>query len=187
MVIPFFGDQPFWGQACRRAGVGPKPVLVDKLKTKKLVEAINFMSKPQVKRAAEEISIKMSREDGVSAAVDSFHKQLPIECIIKKDKELLLTWSQHLGDAQHQNSTDSFKQLICNDAANGATQNDVAPQESKTPKLYYMTGMRKGFLKGFVELKRLIGKFQPRKEMWDWSRHSKEKNKKSHEIEQVGT
>ena len=47
-VVPFFGDQPFWGEACRRAGVGPKPIPIDSLNKSKLVSALKFMGKPEV-------------------------------------------------------------------------------------------------------------------------------------------
>lgn len=51
-VVPFFGDQPFWGAACCRMGVGPKPIPIDKLDTPSLVEALRFMMKPEVQEAA---------------------------------------------------------------------------------------------------------------------------------------
>ena len=47
-MVPFFGDQPFWGEACRRAGVGPKPIPIDSLNKSKLVSALKFMNKPEV-------------------------------------------------------------------------------------------------------------------------------------------
>ena len=47
-VVPFFGDQPFWGEACRRAGVGPRPIPIDSLNKSKLVSALKFMDKPEV-------------------------------------------------------------------------------------------------------------------------------------------
>ena len=53
-VVPFFGDQPFWGAACARMGVGPKPIPIDKLDTPSLVEALQFMMKPEVQAAAQE-------------------------------------------------------------------------------------------------------------------------------------
>ena len=53
-VVPFFGDQPFWGAACARMGVGPKPIPIDKLDTPSLVEALKFMMKPEVQAAAQE-------------------------------------------------------------------------------------------------------------------------------------
>ena len=51
-VIPFFGDQAFWGSAVFRRGVGPKPIPIDRLTTKRLVEALTFMQRPEVKDEA---------------------------------------------------------------------------------------------------------------------------------------
>ena len=53
-VVPFFGDQPFWGAACARMAVGPKPIPIDKLSTPLLVEALKFMMKPEVQAAAKD-------------------------------------------------------------------------------------------------------------------------------------
>ena len=47
-VVPFFGDQAFWGEAVRRVGVGPKPIPIDSFSKDKLVRALKFMAKPQV-------------------------------------------------------------------------------------------------------------------------------------------
>ncbi len=40
--------QPFWGEACRRAGVGPKPISIDSLNKSKLIHALKYMAKPEV-------------------------------------------------------------------------------------------------------------------------------------------
>jgi len=47
-VVPFFGDQPFWGSRIQQRGVGPEPIPVDQFSVPKLVDAINFMLKPEV-------------------------------------------------------------------------------------------------------------------------------------------
>lgn len=47
-VVPFFGDQPFWGKQIHARGVGPEPIPVDYFSVEKLVDAINFMVKPEV-------------------------------------------------------------------------------------------------------------------------------------------
>lgn len=46
--MPFFGDQPFWGDRVNARGVGPPPIPVDEFTLPKLVEAINFMLDPKV-------------------------------------------------------------------------------------------------------------------------------------------
>jgi hypothetical protein len=43
----------------RRAGVGPKPIPIDKLTEDKLVEALQYMTRPAAKAAAKAISARM--------------------------------------------------------------------------------------------------------------------------------
>ena len=45
-IVPFFGDQPFWGAACERAGVGPAPVPIDDLTTERIVDALKELILP---------------------------------------------------------------------------------------------------------------------------------------------
>lgn len=47
-IVPFFGDQPFWGDRVHARGVGPPPIPVDQFSLEKLINAINFMLKPEV-------------------------------------------------------------------------------------------------------------------------------------------
>ncbi|XP_016193974.1 sterol 3-beta-glucosyltransferase UGT80A2 isoform X4 [Arachis ipaensis] len=47
-IVPFFGDQPFWGERVHARGVGPAPIPVDEFTLGRLVDAINYMLKPEV-------------------------------------------------------------------------------------------------------------------------------------------
>ncbi|KAK4419469.1 Sterol 3-beta-glucosyltransferase UGT80A2 [Sesamum alatum] len=76
-IIPFFGDQPFWGDRVHARGVGPPPIPVDEFSLQKLVDAINFMLDPKVKERAVELAKAMEDEDGVTGAVKAFLKHLP--------------------------------------------------------------------------------------------------------------
>ncbi|XP_074317256.1 sterol 3-beta-glucosyltransferase UGT80A2 [Silene latifolia] len=76
-IVPFFGDQPFWGERVHARGVGPPPIPIDEFSLNKLVDAIKFMLDPQVKERALELSKAMENEDGVTGAVKAFFKQLP--------------------------------------------------------------------------------------------------------------
>ncbi|KAG8064156.1 hypothetical protein GUJ93_ZPchr0004g39790 [Zizania palustris] len=76
-IVPFFGDQPFWGDRVHARGVGPPPIPVDQFSLQKLVDAINFMMKPEVKERAVELAKAMESEDGVSGAVRAFLRHLP--------------------------------------------------------------------------------------------------------------
>ncbi|KAL3523403.1 hypothetical protein ACH5RR_016237 [Cinchona calisaya] len=76
-VVPFFGDQPFWGGRVHARGVGPAPIPVDEFSLEKLVAAIQFMLDPTVKQRAIELAKAMENEDGVTGAVKAFYKQFP--------------------------------------------------------------------------------------------------------------
>ncbi|CAM6119336.1 unnamed protein product [Calypogeia fissa] len=76
-VVPFFGDQPFWGEQINKKGVGPPPIAVDQFSLDKLVKAIQYMLQDEVKQKAEELAKAMENEDGIEGAVQAFHKHLP--------------------------------------------------------------------------------------------------------------
>ncbi|KAE7997956.1 hypothetical protein FH972_002542 [Carpinus fangiana] len=76
-IVPFFGDQPFWGERVQARGVGPAPIPVEEFSLNKLVDAIKFMLEPKVKERAVELAKAMENEDGVAGAVKAFLKHLP--------------------------------------------------------------------------------------------------------------
>ncbi|KAL6527737.1 hypothetical protein OROMI_029548 [Orobanche minor] len=76
-IVPFFGDQPFWGERVHARGVGPSPIPVDEFSLQKLVDAITYMLDPKVKERALQLSKAMENEDGVTGAVNAFFKHLP--------------------------------------------------------------------------------------------------------------
>lgn len=59
-------------------GIGPIPIPHRSLNAENLAEAIRFCLHPDTLSAAEELSRQMSQEAGVSAAVASFHRNLPM-------------------------------------------------------------------------------------------------------------
>ncbi|KAJ6681491.1 STEROL 3-BETA-GLUCOSYLTRANSFERASE [Salix koriyanagi] len=78
-IVPFFGDQFFWGDRVHQKGLGPAPIPIAKLSVEKLSNAIRFMLEPEVKSRAMELAKLIESEDGVGAAVDAFHRHLPPE------------------------------------------------------------------------------------------------------------
>ncbi|CAN6197592.1 unnamed protein product [Urochloa humidicola] len=76
-IIPFFGDQFFWGSMVHARGLGAPPVPVEQLQLHSLVDAIKFMIDPKVKERAVELAKAIESEDGVDGAVKSFLKHLP--------------------------------------------------------------------------------------------------------------
>ncbi|XP_057987140.1 sterol 3-beta-glucosyltransferase UGT80B1 isoform X2 [Hevea brasiliensis] len=78
-VVPFFGDQFFWGDKVHKQGLGPAPIPIAELSVENLSNAIRFMLQPEVKSRAIELAKLIENEDGVAAAVDAFHRHLPPE------------------------------------------------------------------------------------------------------------
>ncbi|MCC7117132.1 MAG: glycosyltransferase family 1 protein [Anaerolineales bacterium] len=70
IVIPFTGDQPFWGNQIYKMGVGSKPILVKNLSASKLVEAIVAAEFEVVRRQSQVLGQEMRGEDGVARAVE---------------------------------------------------------------------------------------------------------------------
>ncbi|OMP03860.1 UDP-glucuronosyl/UDP-glucosyltransferase [Corchorus capsularis] len=78
-IVPFFGDQFFWGERIHERGLGPSPIPISQLNVENLSNAIKFMLQPEVKSLAMELAKLIENEDGVAAAVDAFHRHLPPE------------------------------------------------------------------------------------------------------------
>ncbi|KAK9757376.1 hypothetical protein RND81_01G158200 [Saponaria officinalis] len=76
-IVPFFGDQFFWGDRIHQKGLGPEPIPIAQLSVEALSNAIRFMLEPEVKSRVLEIAQLIENEDGVAAAVDAFHRHLP--------------------------------------------------------------------------------------------------------------
>ncbi|KAF0693767.1 Aste57867_15266 [Aphanomyces stellatus] len=76
-IVPFFGDQPFWGWAVERAGVGVHPCPIADLSTEKLTAAFQQLVSREMLAKARALQAKMQREDGIGNAVRSFYRHLP--------------------------------------------------------------------------------------------------------------
>jgi len=70
VVVPFFGDQPYWGQRIADLGVGPAPIARKKLTAERLAQAIQIAVTDQAMRGrAVELGAKIRAEDGIASAV----------------------------------------------------------------------------------------------------------------------
>jgi hypothetical protein len=70
------------------AGAGPTPIPYRSLDSSNLAKAIALCLTPEAMAAARNISSQMSSENGVQAAVQSFHANLPMDsmqCDILRD------------------------------------------------------------------------------------------------------
>ncbi|KAF9774102.1 hypothetical protein IL306_007935 [Fusarium sp. DS 682] len=93
MIVPFFGDQNFWGKMVSNANVGPEPVPYKHLDAEKLAEGIEFCLTDKARDAAGEIAKRIAEEgDGAVNAVKEFHRQLNLRspsilrCSLLKDR-----------------------------------------------------------------------------------------------------
>jgi UDP:flavonoid glycosyltransferase YjiC (YdhE family) len=74
IVIPFFGDQPFWGQRIAELGVGTKPIPRKKLTAEKLANAIReVIADQEMRLRAEKIGKQIQAENGIKSAVKIFN------------------------------------------------------------------------------------------------------------------
>jgi sterol 3beta-glucosyltransferase len=69
ILIPFAGDQPFWGQRVRLLGAGPAPIPVRKLTSRLLIGALAEAETQPIRESAQVVSARLWAEDGVGVAV----------------------------------------------------------------------------------------------------------------------
>lgn len=79
LVVPFFGDQPFWGAMIARAKAGPDPIPYKQLTAEKLAEAIKFCVKPETLEQAKVMGQKIREEQGTDVGGKSFHDHLEVD------------------------------------------------------------------------------------------------------------
>ena len=70
VIVPFFGDQPFWGDRVHALGAGPRPVGQEDLTAERLAEAIAAATDDEKMGVqAAEVGRRIQAEDGVGEAV----------------------------------------------------------------------------------------------------------------------
>lgn len=89
VVVPFFGDQPFWGSMIYRSGAGPEPVPYKKLTEELLAQSITTALNPGIQAAVKSMSEKIAGENGVGDAVKAFHNAEDFDsmrCVLCPDR-----------------------------------------------------------------------------------------------------
>ncbi|KAL2844170.1 hypothetical protein BJY01DRAFT_215226 [Aspergillus pseudoustus] len=81
VIVPFFGDQMFWGSIVARAGAGPEPVPYKQLTSEKLADAIRFALRESTLEKAEELGVQMREEEGARNTVCSFYRHLDVAAL----------------------------------------------------------------------------------------------------------
>ena len=79
VVVPFFGDQPFWGAMVARAGAGPLPIPYKQLTADKLAAALAEALEPATLEKAKELGALIKEEQGCEQGGKSFHDMLDVD------------------------------------------------------------------------------------------------------------
>ncbi len=75
ITVPFFPDQAFWGWRVATLGAGPEPTPHVKLSAERLAEKISkATTDAEMRKQAQLLGEKIRAEDGVSQAVETFHR-----------------------------------------------------------------------------------------------------------------
>lgn len=77
LVIPFGGDQPFWGNRVCTLGIGPKPIPRDKLNVERLTRAlVDVTTTKKYAVAVHELGQRLRMESGAQTAADIIEQEL---------------------------------------------------------------------------------------------------------------
>lgn len=98
LIVPFFGDQFFWGNMIGKAGAGAEPIPYKELTAEKLAGGIKKLLETKTQQKAEEIALSIEEEgDGAANAIKTFQRGLAIRneqsmrCSILDDR--LAVWT----------------------------------------------------------------------------------------------
>ncbi|KAI9100370.1 hypothetical protein DFS34DRAFT_680115 [Phlyctochytrium arcticum] len=81
IVVPFFGDQFFWGAMVYRMKAGPLPIPAREMTAQKLAAAIKTALESECVTKATHIAKEMARERGTKLGVASLHSHLPLKAL----------------------------------------------------------------------------------------------------------
>jgi sterol 3beta-glucosyltransferase len=74
VIIPFLGDQPFWGERVHAVRAAPKPILVKDLTVEKLTWAIAEADNKAIRQQAQVLGQQIRNEDGTGESVKWIEK-----------------------------------------------------------------------------------------------------------------
>lgn len=69
VVLPFYGDQPFWARRLQAAGAAPPPLSMEALRRGGLPPALEQALRPGMRQAAAALGRQLAAEDGVAVAL----------------------------------------------------------------------------------------------------------------------
>lgn len=77
VIIPFMGDQPFWGKRVADLGVGPTPIPRKKLTAQQLADAITeAVTNHAMRQRARTLGENIRAEDGIASAIQVIERVL---------------------------------------------------------------------------------------------------------------
>jgi sterol 3beta-glucosyltransferase len=71
VVIPFAGDQSFWGERLHRAGIADRPTGAKRISVSALAKSIEFAESAHARACAAKLGHQMAAEDGSAVAIDA--------------------------------------------------------------------------------------------------------------------
>jgi UDP:flavonoid glycosyltransferase YjiC (YdhE family) len=75
VIVPFFGDQPFWGQRITELGVGPKPIPRKKLTIERLADSVQeVITNKAMRQRADQLGKQIQAEDGIASTIEIIHQ-----------------------------------------------------------------------------------------------------------------
>jgi sterol 3beta-glucosyltransferase len=81
VVVPFFGDQFFWGRVIADAGAGPEPVPAVEITSESLAEAFAHALTPDARAKARLLGARVRERDGVDLVTRSLYRHLPVHAM----------------------------------------------------------------------------------------------------------
>ena len=79
LIVPFGGDQPFWGSRVHALGCGPRPIMRETLTVDRLTRGIlDLVTRESYRVAAQELAERMRSEAGVRTAADIIEKEIAV-------------------------------------------------------------------------------------------------------------
>ena len=81
VIVPFFGDQFFWGEVIAGAGAGPAPIPAGELTVDRLAEAFAACESRDIRTKARKLGATIRKQDGAALTVASLYRQLPLRAM----------------------------------------------------------------------------------------------------------
>lgn len=82
VVVPFFGDQFFWGRMLADAGASPEPIPIGELTSERLAEAFAACVRPEVQARSAALGARVRADDGVDLVMASLYRHLPVSAMV---------------------------------------------------------------------------------------------------------